>query len=509
MLSALDWWVIAIYAGALIVICLRVVQRSPDTAELFLAGRSLGPGVVGLSLFASNISSTTLIGLPGAAWEHGIAVANYEWMAALVLILTALFLLPRLVGSRITTIPELLEQRFDARLRRYLSASSLFLSVVLDTAGSLYAGALVIMLFVPGLSLTPTIAALALLAGLYTSAGGLRAVAYTDVLQSLILLFGSCLLTLMVLAELDFDFAGIAERLGPDRLSLLRPMDDPALPWLGTLIGLPILGFYYWTMNQYVAQRLLGARSVDAAAKGALLAAGLKLLPLFIMVLPGAMAVLLIPELEKPDQVFPELIARYAPAGLAGLLIAGLLAAIMSSVDSTLNSASTLIMVDFVQPTRPGLSSQTIARLGRLCTLGLMVLAALWAPMIDRFPGLFAYLQQTFAYVTPPLVAVFLLGVVRTTVSAEAAWRGLISGHVLSATVFVAGQVGWHEIHFTIVAGILALATVAFVALWQRGSAGAAVRDGGGFDFPPLSIGVRLTAYALLLATVLLVVLFS
>ncbi|MFT6958317.1 MAG: SSS family solute:Na+ symporter [Halieaceae bacterium] len=510
VLTNLDWIVIAVYAGLLLFICLRVAQRNPDTDELFLAGRSLGPAVIGLSLFASNISSTTLIGLPGAAWEHGIAVANYEWMAALVLLLTALYLLPRLIGSRITTIPELLEQRFDARLRRYLSATSLFLSIVLDTAGSLYAGAIVIMLFVPELSLAPTIAALALLSGLYTYAGGLRAVAYTDVLQSIVLIAGSCLLTWLVLAELNFDIPMIIEELGPDRLSLLRPIDDPVLPWLGTLIGLPVLGFYYWTMNQYVAQRLLGARDTTAAAKGAVLAAVLKLLPLFIMVLPGAMAVLLIPELDRPDQVFPELIARYAPSGLAGLLIAGLLAAIMSSVDSTLNSASTLIMIDFVKPAYPKISSQSIARLGRYCTLLLMLAAALWAPMIDHFPGLFVYLQQTFAYVTPPLVAVFLIGVSSQRVSANAAWRGLISGHILSFLVFISAQLAWHNVHFTISAGLLCAATAAFVAFWQSlESKNTEQISATEPDYASLSPKLRLTAYLLIGLTLLLVLLFA
>lgn len=499
-LTTLDLAVIAGYAVVLLLICLKVARRSPDTDELFLAGRSLGPAVIGFSLFASNISSTTLIGLPGAAWQHGIAVANYEWMAALVLILTALFLLPQLVGRRLTTLPELLELRFDARLRHYLSACSLFLSVVLDTAGSLYAGAIVIQLFVPDLSLSATIAVIALIAGLYTSAGGLRAVAYTDVLQTIVLLLGSCLLTYLVLAELDFDIPGIVAALGHDRLSLLRPIDDPALPWLGTLIGLPVLGFYYWTMNQYVAQRLLGARDNRAAAGGALLAAGLKLLPLFIMVLPGAMAVLLLPDLERPDSVFPSLIVEFAPSGLTGLLIAGLLAAIMSSVDSTLNSASTLIMVDFVKPQRPGLSSQDVARLGRYCTLALMILAALWAPMIDRFPGLFAYLQQTFAYVTPPLVAVFVIGLWSQTVTARAAWRGLVSGHALSAGLFIAGQLDWHGVHFTIIAGVLCAATALFVAAWQvletqnySGSWSRRPRE----QTPTLPAQLRFTGYAL------------
>ena len=188
LLHTADYVIVAAYLVVVVAVCIKVTRRSPDADELFLAGRSLGVGVVGLSLFASNISSTTLIGLPGAAWSTGISVANYEWMAALVLVFTAVFVAPTLIGSRITTIPELLERRFDGRMRRYLSATTLVLSVFLDTAGSLYAGAVVLMLFVPGLSLGPTCVALAVFAGLYTAAGGLRAVAYTDVLQSIVLL---------------------------------------------------------------------------------------------------------------------------------------------------------------------------------------------------------------------------------------------------------------------------------------------------------------------------------
>ncbi|WP_290885255.1 sodium/solute symporter [Arenimonas sp.] len=466
-LHTLDYLVLAVYFAIVIAVCARVSRRSPDSDELFLAGRTLGVGVVGLSLFASNISSTTLIGLPGAAWQSGIAVANYEWMAALVLVLTAVFVAPVLLGNRLTTIPELLERRFDARMRQYLSAVSIFLSIVLDTAGSLFAGALVLQVFFPALPLGGTIAALALFAGAYTAAGGLRAVVYTDVLQSVVLLLGSAFLALLVFAEFDYSWAAVKAAVPADHLSLVRPFDDPDLPWLGTLIGLPVLGFYYWTMNQYVSQRLLGARDMRAAGGGALLAAGLKLLPLFLMVLPGALAITLLPDLERADEVFPRLLAEYAPAGVVGLVLAGLLAAIMSSVDSALNSASTLLTVDFIQPRRPGLTPQALARLGRWLTLGLMVLAAAWAPMIDRFPGLFAYLQQAFAYVTPPLVAVFALGFVDRRLGARAALRAALCGHALSAAWFVATQLGWIEIHFTIVAGLLFAATILFAMGWR------------------------------------------
>ncbi|MBT0962828.1 sodium:solute symporter family transporter [Denitromonas iodatirespirans] len=507
-----DYAIMAVYLLIVVVVCVRVTRRSPDADDLFLAGRTLGAGVIGLSLFASNISSTTLIGLPGAAWATGISVANYEWMAALVLVFTAVFVAPVLIGRRLTTVPELLEQRFDARLRKYLSGTSLILSVLLDTAGSLYAGALVVMLFVPGLSLGPTCAALALFAGIYTAAGGLRAVAYTDVLQSLVLLVGSTILFVLVFAEFDYSWAEVTAQVPADKLSLIRPLDDPALPWLGTLLGLPILGFYYWTMNQYVCQRLLGARDIGTAGRGALIAAALKLLPLFLMVLPGVMAVALFADLDRPDTVFPRLIATYAPPGLAGLMLAGLLAAIMSSVDSALNSASTLVICDFVQPRRPQLDAKALARLGRLTTLGLMVVAALWAPAIDRFPGLFAYLQQAFAYVTPPLVAVFALGMLSRRLSANAALAALATGHAVSAAWFVATQLGWLNLHFTLVAFVLLLITTAAAALWQTllGSAPSTAQLDAvdARQVAPAPPGVRWGAAGLTLATAALVVAF-
>jgi len=466
-LATLDYVVIFSYVLIVIALCICVTKRSPDSDELFLAGRTLGPTVIGFSLFASNISSTTLIGIPGAAWETGIAVANYEWMAALVLLFTAVFVLPTFIRNRIATIPEILERRFDARLRKYLSVVSLFLSIVLDTAGSLYAGAVVLMLFFPEFSLAPTCAAMALFAGIYTAAGGLRAVVYTDVLQAIVLLIGAAVLSYIVFGQFDFDWQQVKAQVEPGHLSLIRPMDDPALPWLGTLIGLPILGFYYWTMNQYVAQRLLGARDLPAAAKGAMFAAALKLLPLFLMALPGAMAAALFTDLERADTVFPRLIAEYAPAGVAGLMLAGLMAAIMSSVDSTLNSASTLVMLDFVKPKFPAITTQQLAKWGRVCTIILMLAAAIWAPFIDHFPGLFAYLQQTFSYVVPPLVAVFAAGFCSRKVTAGSALTGLICGHGISCSMFIGAQFGWHQIHFTVVAGLLFAATLLLILSYQ------------------------------------------
>ncbi len=467
-LELLDYAVIAGYFLITALIGFTVARARTTSEDLFLAGRSLGPAAVGFSLFAANVSSDTLIGLPGAAYRHGISAANYEWMAGLVLIFAAFFVLPVLMRARITTMPELMERRFDARLRRYLSAVTLFLSIVLDTAGSLYAGALIVTTFVPDLGLAQTSLAIALFTGLYTAAGGLRAVVYTDVMQALVLLAGSAVLFVIMFGKFDYSWANVVAAVHSDQLSLIRPLDDPGVPWLGLVTGLPIVGFYYWTMNQYVVQRVLGARDIASAGRASMIAATLKLLPLFLMCLPGVMAGVLLPGLDHPDQVFPAMVSTFTPAGLTGLIIAGLVAALMSTCSATLNSAATLVTIDFVQPRWPQMTQRQLVRSGRITTLLITLLAALWAPMIQHFQGLWAYLQQVFAFVASPLVAIFLMGLWSRRLGASAALRGLICGHVFSALLFIARETAWIHVHFTIIAGIVFVATAAFTWAWMH-----------------------------------------
>jgi SSS family solute:Na+ symporter len=468
VLHTLDYIAIVAYFLCTVAIGAWVTRVHSNADELFLAGRSLGPAAVGFSLFASNISSDTLIGLPGAAYNTGISAANYEWMASLVLVFSMFWVLPILLRARVTTLPELMERRFDARLRRYLSGITLFLSIVLDTAGTLYAGAVVLTTLVPGITLAQTTLALALFTAAYTAAGGLRAVVYTDVMQAVVLLVGAAVLAWTVFGQYDHSWAQVVARVPASHLSLIRPLDDPGVPWLGLITGLPIVGFYYWTMNQYIIQRVLGARDLPAASRGALFAAALKLLPLFLMTLPGAMAIPLLPHLQHPDRVWPELVVRYAPVGLAGFIVAGLLAALMSTCSATLNSAATLLTVDFVAPSRPHLSPRRLTMLGRAFTLGVALLAGLWAPQIQHFQGLWGYLQQVFAYVASPLVATFLFGLASPRLGAQAAWRGLVSGHVVSAALFLGAQAGWVRIHFTVIGGVLFALTLLFTWLWMR-----------------------------------------
>ncbi len=465
-IHVIDYLIIAAYFIVVLTIGFWVARKIETGDDLFLAGRSLRWPVIGGSLFASNISSTTLIGLAGAAYTSGIAVANYEWMAGVVLVFMSFFFLPIYLKSRITTIPEFLQLRFDRRSRLYFSGITILLSIIVDTAGGIYAGAVVLGVFFPELVLWQTCLALALVAGLYTAAGGLRAVVYTDVIQTVVLIVGSTVLTLLVFAQFDYSWSAATEALPDGQLSLIRPLDDDSLPWLGTLVGVPILGFWYWAANQYITQRVLGAYSLKDAQWGANLGALLKLLPLFIMVLPGAMALNLFPDLENGDQVFPTLVAELLPIGLTGLVMAGLIAAIMSSIDSTLNSASTLIVHDFVATPEKELSPQRLGRLGRMTTLILMVIAAAWAPNIANFGGLFSYLQQAFSILVPPVVAIFLLGVFWRRGAGTSAFWTLVVGHLLGVSLFVATQTGLWDVHFTINVGILtAVSAAVYVTL--------------------------------------------
>ncbi len=446
-----------VYLALVLAIGLAMARRTHSGEDLFLAGRRLGWLPIGLSLFASNISSTTLVGLSGAAYTWGIAVSNYEWMAAFILVFFAIFFIPCYLNARITTVPEFLERRFDRRSRLYFSGLTLFSNIIVDTAGTLFAGAMVIRLFFPEVDLFTACLALALLAGLYTAAGGLAAVVYTDVLQAIVLLVGAAMVSYLSFAQLDFSWSALIDATPPEKLSLMLPLDDPNLPWLGTLVGVPILGFYFWCTNQFIVQRVLGARSIAHARWGALFAGFLKLPVLYLMVFPGIMAAAFLPDLERADMVFPALVNSLLPQGLAGLVLAGLLAALMSSIDSTLNSASTLLTMDFMRPERRGWSPVRTAWVGRACILLFMLLAAAISPQIENFPGLFHYLQSALAYLVPPVAVVFVFALFWRGATATGAFATLLGGHAVSGVLFTLSLTGLLQLHFTLVAGLLAL----------------------------------------------------
>jgi SSS family solute:Na+ symporter len=463
-LHALDYGIIGVYLLFVIALGLWIGRKHEGAEDYFLAGRSMTWMLVGVSLFASNISSTTLIGLAGDAYATGISVFNYEWMAAVVLVFFAVFLLPFVLRAQVYTLPEYLGIRFGSLARKYFSGLSLFLNILVDTAGSLYAGAIVLRLVFPDVPLGWIIAALALFVGVYTLAGGLAAVIYTDFIQTVFLVIGAVVVTAVAFSRVG-GWEGMTAGLSAEHLSLIRPSDDAALPWPGLLFGVPILGFYFWCTNQFMAQRVLSAKNLNHGRGGLLLAGALKLPVLFIMVLPGTMAIHLYPELPNADLVYPTLMFDLLPVGLLGLCLAGFIAALMSQIDSTLNAASTLVTMDFIRPSRPDIGPHRLMTIGRIVTGVFMLLAALWAPQIERFTSLFRYLQQVLAYTVPPIVVLYLAGIFSHRANHIGAYACLLAGTACGAVLFLLNVVfEVFSIHFLYVAPIGCL--VSAVALW-------------------------------------------
>ncbi len=457
-ISNLDLGIIIGYFVIVLMIGFIFSPKSDTGKDFFLAGRSLGWGAIGFSLFASNVSSSTIIGLSGQAYRTGLSVSNYEWMATLVLVFMTIFFLPFFIRSKISTIPEYLEKRYSPFARRYVSIILIISSIIVDTAAGLFAGVLILQLFFPNLVMWQTYIIIIVLSGAYTAKGGLKAVVFTDVLQSIIILFGGFIVLFSVMAHFDFSWSKATANIPSSQLSLIKPIDDPTLPWLGTLIGLPILGFYAWCTTQIIGQRFLGARNLNHARWGALFGGFLKLPVLFLMVMPGLFAVAIFPELENPDLIFAEVVSQLLPPGVMGIVLAGVIAAIMSSVDSTINSSSTLIVLDFIQPRRPDLSPQKIAQYGKIATIVLMVFAAIWTPVISKFQGIFNYVQIVLSFIVPPIVTIFLFGVFWSKGTATAAKNTLVFGHILcfiSIGLHLAGYTG--SLHFTVIAGLLTM----------------------------------------------------
>ncbi|MEM6765360.1 MAG: sodium:solute symporter [Bacteroidota bacterium] len=464
-LNTLDIVIMLVYAVLIIGYGLYRAKRD-SSEEYFLGGRSMIWPVVGISLFAANISSSTLVGLASDAYNTDTHVFNYEWMAVVILVFFAIFFMPFYLKSGVYTMPEFLERRFDSKSRYYFSFVTLISNVIVDAAAGLYVGMLVLKIVFPG---TPTwliVVLLALAAAAYTVPGGLSSVIHTEVIQAVLLIIGSIILTYFCFAEVggwDGLIEGLNARRGtppvgdksPDEIfSLVRPSTDEYMPWTGLLFGVPILGFYFWATNQFMVQRVLGAKDLNHGRWGALFAGLLKLPVLFIMVFPGTVAILLFSdldlsflnyEIEKdgvkmlcenlndcPNMTYPVLLFKLLPHGLLGLVLAGLLAAMMSSVSATFNSASTLITMDFITKLRPNMTNEQLVRAGQISTLVLVVLAALWAPQIEKLGSLFTYLQRVIAFTCPPVVAVFLAGLFWKRANGTGAIVSLLTGFIIA-----------------------------------------------------------------------------
>ena len=477
-LHTIDYTIILVYIVFVVWLGLHLGKKHNTAEDYFLAGRSMIWPFIGISLFASNISSTTPIGLAGDAYSTGISVFNYEWMAAFVLVFFAIFFLPFILRARIYTMPEFLEKRFDSRARNYFSVLTLFLNIVIDTAGSLYSGALLMKLIFPEIPIWQTITVLAIVAGVYTIAGGLAAVIYTDAIQTVLLMIGAIVISVTAFLKVG-SWEAVTQVVDPNMLSLIRPVGDPGVPWVGLITGVPLLGFYFWCTNQFMVQRVLSAKDINHGRWGSLFAGLLKLPVLFLMVIPGTLALVLYqPHMspkaaaiasalaENPDLVYPTLLFDLLPFGMLGLVLAGFIAALMSQIDSTLNSASTLVTMDFVHKYRPNLDSHQLMKTGRWVTFGFMLLAALWAPQISEFGSLFKYLQKVLSYAVPPVVAMFLIGIFWKRANGEGAFAALVGGVLAGFMLFLSNEFfGWTNIHFLYIAPILCVVSAVLLVV--------------------------------------------
>ncbi|MEM9000688.1 MAG: sodium:solute symporter [Bacteroidota bacterium] len=506
-LQTLDIVVILVYLVGIIIYGISKSKRS-SSEDYFLGGRTMTWPIVGIALFSANISSSTLVGLASDGFQTNVNVYNYEWYAVVILIFFSIFFLPFYLKSGVYTMPEFMQRRYDKRSRYYFSLITIVGNVLVDTAAGLYVGSIVLKLLFPSVDSTYIIIGLAIAAAAYTIPGGLNSVIQTEVIQAVLLIIGSCLLTYFAFDELGGGWSGMMSKLDValasgdvnfgDRaaegkyipsnsgevFSLVRPDNDEFMPWWGLLTGVPLLGFYFWANNQFMVQRVLGAKDLNHGRWGALFAGLLKLPVIFIMVIPGVLALLLFSALDIsnlnyplanggicenlvdcPNLTYPVLLFQLLPTGILGLVVAGLLAAMMSSVSATFNSASTLITMDFVKQLRPEMTSKQLVRAGQIATLILVVLASLWVPFIEKVSdSLWGYLQLVIAFTCPPVVSAFILGLFWKRANATGAFVSLLVGGVfaifmiLSASYDISPYV--NDFHFLAKANLLFVISV-------------------------------------------------
>jgi SSS family solute:Na+ symporter len=439
-MAFIDWVIIAAYFAVVFGIALWAYQqeKEDDTPSgYFLGGRNVGWFVVGASLFVSNIGSEHLVGLSGTGADSGVAVGQFEILASLILLLLGWVFVPFYVKSGVFTMPEFLERRFSKGARTYLTWISIVGYVLTKISVTLFAGGIVFETLM-GINFWTGALITVAFTGVYTIFGGLRAVVYTDLMQMFVLVAGSVLVTVMGLIQIGGPGALVAT-VPSGFMSVWKPISDPSFPWTGILFGAPILGVWYWCTDQVIVQRTLAARDIDHARRGSIFAGYLKALPLFIFVIPGVIAFGLSESgqlnLDNPDQALPALVASVLPVGLRGLVAAGLIAALMSSLSSVFNSTSTLITWDVYREWRPTASDRELVWVGRVATAGLTVLGLAWIPFIQNISStLYTYLQSVQSYIAPPIAAVFILGLAWKRINAAGALTTLLVGFVLGAT---------------------------------------------------------------------------
>ena len=433
-LESLDWISIAVYFTLLAGIAIWVIKnKKNNTEDYFLAGRNVGWFVVGASIFASNIGSEHVVCLAGAGASDKLPMLIYEIHAWIVLILGWVFL-PFYQRAGVFTMPEFLEKRFDSRLRWILSVFSIVAYVLTKISVTIYAGGIVVSALL-GIDFWTGAIATVILTGLYTVLGGMRAVVYTETLQALVLIVGAGVLTYIGLDRVG-GWESMKATVTPEYLNMWRPATDPDFPWPSLFISSTIVGIWYWCTDQYIVQRTLTAKNIKEGRRGTIFGALMKLLPVFLFLIPGVIALTLKMRGElhwdSPDEAFPVLMSNLLPAGLRGLVAAGLLAALMSSLASVFNSVSTLFTVDIYKKLRPETPEKKLVQTGQIATLVVVLIGILWIPIMSNISGvLYEYLQSVQTYIAPPIAAVFVMGIAHKRINTQGAYITLIAGFII------------------------------------------------------------------------------
>src|SRR3989454_8481829 len=436
-LGSVDLAVISLYFAIVFAIGFYFARKERTSEDYFLASRNVGWFAIGASLFVSNISTEHFIGLAGSGATSGLAVGHFEWLACLILLILGWVFVPFYLRSNVFTMPEFLERRFSRSCAVYLAAISILAYVFTKISVHLYAAAIVLERVVGWSPLTAAVI-LVVATGIYTIAGGLAAGIYTDLVQTLILITRAVALTIIGLGRVG-GLEHLRTMVPPDYFHMMKPASDSNFPWTGIFFGAPILGLLDWCTDQVIVQRVLSARDEGHAKAGAIFAGFLKILPVFMLVLPGIIAFALFKEQvsEKPDFAYPTLVLNLLPTGLVGLVMAALLAAVMGAMRSVVNSASTLVTLDFYKKIRPQASENQLVNFGRIATGIMVLLGLLWVPFIGYISNqLYINLQSVQAYISPPISACFILGILWPRLNGSGAIASLLTGFVMGATRF-------------------------------------------------------------------------
>ncbi|MEJ5305012.1 MAG: sodium/solute symporter [Ignavibacteria bacterium] len=470
--SYIDAVVLIVYFILILSLGFYYSQKNDDNYEkYFLAGKNIPWFIVGVSIFATNISSEHFIGLAGAGSLRGLAVGQFELMAIFTLLFLGWFLVPIYFKTGVVTVPEFLEKVFDRRIRKFFALFSIIIYIFTKVLVSLFAAGLLFYdLF--GLNIYASSILLVLITGLYSVIGGSSAVIKTQYFQGLILMIGAFILSIAGFNAVG-GFEGLTSKVPDDFFNMFKSASDPDYPWTGIIFGAPIIAFWYWCTDQYIVQRLLSARSIDQARKGSLLAASLKILPIFILVFPGIFASILFPE-SRGDSAYSAMIySDIVPHGLKGFVIAGLLAAIMSSLAGVFNTISVLFTNDFYKLRHPDANERKLILVGRLSTTAAVVGAILIVPLVKVITSqIYLFLQSVQSFVSPPITAVFLFGLFSKKMSPNTAIITLIIGEAIGILRLVlqlisdngvvlhpilAGILGINFLHFSILLFLLSI----------------------------------------------------